>query len=106
MTPTLRICFTHPQREAVARCRGCGRAFCRECVTEHSGRLMCTRCLAAEAKSGPALSPALRNAVVAACLCAGSLTLGGLLLHATTRNLGRVPSSFHDGSGFMKFLEE
>ncbi|MFP4541539.1 MAG: rhomboid family protein [Opitutales bacterium] len=40
-------CFTHPGREAVARCPECGHGFCRECVTEHQGRVLCRACLEA-----------------------------------------------------------
>lgn len=38
-------CFNHPSREAVARCTECGRFFCRECVSEHDDRLICSFCL-------------------------------------------------------------
>lgn len=41
-------CFNHGQREAAARCPGCRRHFCRECVTEHDHRLLCASCLEAE----------------------------------------------------------
>ena len=34
-------CWNHELREAVCRCPGCGRSFCRECVTEHEARLLC-----------------------------------------------------------------
>jgi hypothetical protein len=39
-------CFVHPSREAVSLCLECRRAFCRECVVDHDGRLMCAACLA------------------------------------------------------------
>ena len=42
-----RRCLHHPGREAAARCPGCGRDFCRECVGEHAGRWLCAACLAA-----------------------------------------------------------
>lgn len=38
-------CLNHVAREAVARCPECGQFFCRECVTEHAGRVVCSRCL-------------------------------------------------------------
>ncbi|HEX4999557.1 MAG TPA: rhomboid family protein [Terriglobia bacterium] len=38
-------CFNHGQREAAARCPGCRRSFCRECVTEHESRVLCATCL-------------------------------------------------------------
>lgn len=40
-------CWTHAQREAVSRCPECKRFYCRECVTEHDGRLLCVQCLSA-----------------------------------------------------------
>ena len=39
-------CFVHPSREAVSLCLECRRAFCRECVVDHGGRLICAACLA------------------------------------------------------------
>ena len=39
-------CDLHPEREASARCLECGRDYCRECVVDHHGRLLCRRCLA------------------------------------------------------------
>ena len=39
-------CFVHPSREAVSLCLECRRAFCRECVVDHDGRLICAACLA------------------------------------------------------------
>jgi hypothetical protein len=43
-------CFNHEAREAAARCLRCRRFFCRECVTEHEGRLTCGACLRELAK--------------------------------------------------------
>ncbi len=38
-------CFVHATREAAARCPSCRQHFCRECVTEHDGRVLCASCL-------------------------------------------------------------
>jgi len=38
-------CLNHEERLAAARCLACGNSFCRECVTEHDGRLICAACL-------------------------------------------------------------
>src|SRR2546423_1786774 len=38
-------CWNHEAREAVCRCPGCSRSYCRECVTEHQARLLCALCL-------------------------------------------------------------
>ena len=43
--PIRHLCWNHEAREAVCRCPGCGRSYCRECVTEHSARLLCAGCL-------------------------------------------------------------
>ena len=37
-------CGNHAGREAVARCPECRGFFCRECITEHEGRLICAQC--------------------------------------------------------------
>src|SRR5580658_5639715 len=42
-------CWNHEAREAACRCPACGRSYCRECVSEHEGRLLCAACLAAAA---------------------------------------------------------
>jgi hypothetical protein len=54
-------CLHHPGREAIARCPGCARHFCRECVGEHAGRWLCAACLAA-----PGTAPAARRSRLAA----------------------------------------
>jgi hypothetical protein len=38
-------CWNHEAREAACRCPACGRTYCRECVSEHDGRLLCATCL-------------------------------------------------------------
>lgn len=46
-------CFVHPSREAASFCTACRRSFCRECVTEHDGRLICASCIANIDSAGP-----------------------------------------------------
>jgi len=55
--PIRQQCWNHETREAVCRCPGCARSYCRECVTEHEARLLCAACLrkmrpGAEARPG------------------------------------------------------
>ena len=38
-------CFSHEAREAVCKCPSCSRFFCRECVTDFDGRLLCAFCI-------------------------------------------------------------
>lgn len=39
-------CQQHPGQAAAARCPSCQQSFCRECVTEHDGRMLCLACFA------------------------------------------------------------
>jgi len=48
-------CTNHEGRQASGLCPTCSRPFCRECLTEHGGRLSCASCLkrsAPAAKTG------------------------------------------------------
>lgn len=50
-TIALSKCLIHTAREAVARCPQCRQFFCRECITEHGGRVLCAPCLAKQART-------------------------------------------------------
>jgi hypothetical protein len=67
-------CFHHPGREAVVRCPSCRRDFCRECVTEHEDRYLCSACLRAEAERAAKPRRRLRTPVGAILAIAGLLT--------------------------------
>lgn len=71
--PLHQRCWNHETREAVCRCPGCGRGFCRECVAEHEQRLLCAACLRAAVQT-PARRPAKRM------LARAALALAGILL--------------------------
>jgi hypothetical protein len=92
-----RRCSIHAGREASARCLECEQFYCKECVTEHDDRLICSACLrqltAKPERRSNALAGLLRMAqcVVGVFLCwAFFQMLGKLLL--------RMPSSFHEGT--------
>ncbi len=88
-------CRNHAQREAVARCKGCGGYFCRECVTEHKARIYCATCLRREA--GKTLLR--RRGVVAvfkAAQCGVGLLVAWLFFYSIGRGLLSVPDSFHE----------
>ena len=67
-------CWNHELREAVCRCPGCSRYFCRECVTEHESRLLCAACLQSVGRSAPTLRHRSR------ALFTPAAAVGGLLL--------------------------
>lgn len=78
-------CWHHGDREAVCRCLSCRRSFCRECVTEHEERFLCSDCLA---KSGPAESGVRRwRAVAKSALL---LLLAVILFHGVFYGFGRL----------------
>lgn len=54
-----RRCVRHEVREAAARCPGCTRDFCRECVVDHEGKLLCAGCVAKLA-AAPVAAPGSR----------------------------------------------
>lgn len=90
-------CFNHAQREAAARCPGCGRFFCRECVTEHEGKLLCAACLRRAAT--PAHSQ--RGFWVGwgrAAAALGGLVIAWLFFYLVGQALLAVPSSYHEGT--------
>ena len=89
-------CSNHPGREAAARCPECGRFFCRECVTEHEDRVLCSACLAAAGGSTAAARGPGIVGKTAAFL--GSLTALWLLFYLLGRGLLALPSSFHEGT--------
>ena len=92
-------CVRHPEREAAARCPSCGHPFCRECVVEHGGRLLCSGCLAK--LHTPATTPRrVRNfAPLRAFVSVGTaaLVLWFVFFYAATL-LTRIPQNFHDAT--------
>lgn len=95
MTLHAQRCLQHPSREAVARCPSCARFYCRECVVEHDGRLLCTSCLA---KSAAPVQRArgIANAAWFAAAAAG-LLVAWASFYYTGSLLAKVPSEFHEG---------
>jgi hypothetical protein len=91
MTPLIeQRCFHHLDREAVVRCPGCRRFYCRECVTEHDGRMMCAAC------ASGAIAPAARPDSFAAWIAAGSagMLLAWAIFYYGCLFLARIPSDF------------
>ncbi len=97
MELTLQRCLNHSAREAVARCPVCLRFFCRECVTEHDDRMICTACLrktiAATEKKRPMASRVAR--VVPGAL---GLLVAWFFFYLIGSTLLSLPDSFHEAS--------
>ena len=94
-------CWIHPAREAAARCPSCERFFCRECVTEHDGRLICADCLRAlrtAATLRPGSAQRARRALAAAgrtFSLALSLLVAWFFFHLLAQTLVSLPGEFH-----------
>jgi hypothetical protein len=84
------------------RCPSCQRFFCRECSTEHDGRLLCTECLRTltVAAAGAKDRSGVRNVLsiagwIAAAL--GGLLFAWMIFFYLGGVLARVPFDFHTG---------
>ena len=91
-------CFHHPQREAVVRCPECRRYYCRECVTEHDDRMLCSSCLARLAGQGRKAHRSWAQALK----LTGQGVFGFLLLwyafYLVGLTLLTIPHAFHEGT--------
>jgi hypothetical protein len=95
-------CFNHAGREAVARCLECGRTFCRECIAEHEGRVVCAHCLAILVKESTK-----KLSVTAAVIGGAWRFMGFFVLWALFYYMGKallwLPSSFHESVFWKNF---
>jgi hypothetical protein len=84
-------CVVHADREAAVRCPGCRRFYCRECVTEHLGRMMCAPCVARAE-----MPPERREASMAmwSIFSVTGLFLAWMVFYYFGMTLARVPSTF------------
>ncbi len=84
------------------RCPSCQRFYCRECATEHKGRLLCAKCLAAvtAAAASSQRKPASRAMVAAAGWIAAAVAgflFAWLVFFYLGAALARTPFDFHTG---------
>jgi hypothetical protein len=96
-------CFTHAQREAVARCPSCHRYFCRECITEHADRVLCASCLKKIA-AVPTSKRSRLSVLVHLAQCVLGLFVAWLFFYFAGRMLLLMPSSFHEGTVWQRPL--
>jgi hypothetical protein len=90
-------CFNHAGREAVARCPECAQFFCRECVTEHDDRVLCTACLKKLTHR-----PLVRRFALARLFrfaqCVIGILLAWFFFFLIGEGLLQMPDSFHKGT--------
>ena len=94
---SLQRCFNHAGREAVAKCPGCGRFYCRECVTEHDDRLLCAECVR-QAAAEPRLRRSGFPALSRAFQLAGAALLAWLFFYWMGQMLLSLDAAFHEGT--------
>ncbi len=94
-------CLNHAAREAVARCPECRRYFCRECVTEHDGRAICSACLARLTQVAERKPLRLRWLTTPMAV-ALSLTVAWLFFYGVGRVLVKIPAEWHEGTVWEK----
>jgi hypothetical protein len=90
-------CFNHAMREAAARCPECGRFFCRECITEHDDRVVCSACLKKLVRTPLTKRPAFVK-VLRLAQCAAALVLAWFFFFIIGESLLRIPTSVHEGT--------
>lgn len=93
-------CYQHVSREAVARCPDCERFYCRECVTEHDGRMICRSCLKLLLESENQQKVGWFSTVGGSVFAIIGFIFGVGVFYLIGRLLLRIPSNFHNGIFF------
>jgi hypothetical protein len=93
-------CFQHLNREAVARCPSCQRFYCRECVTEHEGRMICRPCLDDLLQDDVKESAGIGRLLITWMLAGIGFITTGAFFYFVGRILLAIPSNFHSGAFF------
>jgi len=103
MELTFQRCLNHPDREAIARCPSCANFFCRECVTEHTGKFLCSNCLQRSFVSAQADK---RKAGWAGAILgmAIGLSVAWLFFYLIGRLLILIPANLHDLTYLKGFI--
>ncbi len=105
MTIAAQRCFTHNERGASGRCPTCTRFYCRECLTEHEGRVLCTRCLHALAKPEDVKSFDFLRGITRGAAGLMGVAFAAAFFYLVGLLMARLPASFHDGSALSGFFK-
>lgn len=98
-------CLHHPPREAVARCLECTQFFCRECITEHDDRVICSSCLRKLTARPDAQRRSFAPIARIAALLSGAI-VAWVFFFVIGRLVVNVPTDFHEATLWReKFLE-
>ena len=95
MDLVLQKCTIHRDREAVVRCPGCSGYFCRECVTEHEGKFLCSSCLQRR-RPTRRLTGGIGVRVIGAIAIMAGVSFAWFLFYLLGRILILIPPNLHD----------
>lgn len=95
---TQQCCYHHQYREAVVRCPVCHRYFCRECVTEHDDRMLCSACLSKITADSVARYGIWRRTIVTSMQGVMGFLILWYLFYLIGSVLLAIPHTFHEGT--------
>lgn len=98
-------CRNHALRAAVARCPQCRLYFCRECVSDHEGRVLCAACLRAHLPGTARRRTSVFSFIARTAQLLFGVFLAWLFFYGMARALLSIPSSFHEGEVWSEFEE-
>ncbi|MDZ4816670.1 MAG: rhomboid family protein [Verrucomicrobiota bacterium] len=90
-------CFYHGSREAVARCPECTRFYCRECISEHDDKVICSTCLTKAKVAAKKRSHTLLHFIRPIVAVTGFI-FSGIVFYMLGQSLLRIPTAFHEGT--------
>jgi hypothetical protein len=100
-----RRCVRHDAREAAALCLGCTRDFCRECVVDHSGRLLCATCIARLGRT-TATTPRRWAALGRRISLGAAVLVAWVAFFIVGTLLLKIPAEMHEGTIWNSLAEK
>ncbi len=97
MSLALQRCLHHEEREAVAQCPECTRYYCRECITDHNGRVVCKTCLQKLVTPVASQTQFMRR-MLRGGMCVVSFYLLWLFFYYLGEIFYQIPETFHEGT--------
>jgi len=97
-------CLNHVEREAVCKCPECKMFFCRECITEHDDRIICSSCLRKQASKQERQPQRIQDVFLLLGACISFMFLW-LVFYSIGHLLISIPSYLHDAGKTLPFYQ-